>query len=53
MEKEGTLQSNVGVPIPGCGTWGHESVVALAVLGACLASMVLELCSSLNDSVIP
>lgn len=36
----------------GCGTWGHCSVVDLAVVGSWLDSMVLEGFSNLKDSMI-
>lgn len=36
----------------GCGTWGHHSVLNVAVLGSLLGSVVLEGFSNLN-SIIP
>lgn len=51
-------QDNGGVPIPrgifkkcGCCTWGHELMVALAVLGEQMDSMVLKNFSNPKDSV--
>jgi len=51
-------QGSGGVPIPGgvqklcgCGTWGH-GLVGMVVFGWWLDLMILEVFSSLNDSMI-
>lgn len=44
---------SAGVTIPECGTWGHGAGMNTLLLGAWLDSMILQLLSNFNGSVIP